>query len=72
MKTFIKSMSWMVISGILIFTTTYISTGSIQASFWSAFSASLVKTFIYGIHEKAFERLWDSPNFDNACEYCGG
>ena len=58
MKTFTKSISWAVTSGVVIFCTTYASTGNATASLASAAVASLIKTPVYSVHETAFNALW--------------
>jgi uncharacterized membrane protein len=57
-KTIIKSISWAVVSGLLIFTSSYIATGLFNASLMAAFMASLVKTPVYAAHEPIFERVY--------------
>lgn len=56
-RTFMKTLSWAVLSGILIGTTAYVETGSIKAAFVTALVASMLKTPLYTIHEMAWGKL---------------
>lgn len=55
MKVLAKTLSWAVVSGMLIFGSAYISTGLIRESLTAAFFACLLKTPVYAAHEPAFE-----------------
>jgi uncharacterized membrane protein len=59
MKTATKTFSWLIVSGILIFCTTGLSTGNWWGAFISALSACVIKTPVYSIHETLFESLWE-------------
>lgn len=58
-KTAIKSISWLLVSGVLITCTVWVETGSFKAALVSAIMACLIKTPVYSMHETAFERIWD-------------
>ena len=50
MKSFYKTVSWLVVSGILIAGCGYFETGSLKVAVMSAFWACILKTPIYWIH----------------------
>lgn len=51
MKSFYKTVSWLVVSGILIAGCGYFETGNLRIALMSAFWACVLKTPIYWIHE---------------------
>ena len=57
-KTTVKTVSWVIVSGLVIFVAAYTETRMPVASFMTAFWACLLKTPFYSVHEVVFERLW--------------
>lgn len=61
MVTLLKTVSWAVVSGVLIGTTAYVETGSVRAALVTALVSASLKTPIYTIHEMAWKRLKGKP-----------
>lgn len=57
-KTLIKTVSWALVSGVLIFGSAYSATGLVRESLLAACFASLLKTPVYAAHEPLFERIY--------------
>lgn len=53
-KTIAKSISWAVVSGIIIGITAYVETANLKAAFVTALVSALLKTPIYSLHELAW------------------
>lgn len=74
MKCFLKTMSWLIVSGILIAVCGYAETGSVKVAVMSAFWACVLKTPIYWIHEliwsKAAKVCVDPVSPDVVCMAC--
>lgn len=66
-KSFAKTMSWMLVSGVIIAIPTLVTTGSLVTALGVAFWACLFKTPVYWLHEvvwsgrkqKAVEKRFD-------------
>jgi uncharacterized membrane protein len=58
MKTVYKSLSWAVVSGIIIGTTAFIECGSLKTALVTALVASLLKTPFYSVHECMWNWDW--------------
>ncbi len=57
MKSFYKTVSWLVVSGILIAGCAYYETQNLSLALMSACWACVLKTPIYWIHELAWTRI---------------
>lgn len=57
-KTTVKTVSWLAVSGLLIFGAAYIETRLFYASFMTAFWACALKTPVYFVHEGAWEKWY--------------
>lgn len=57
-KVIVKSLSWAVVSGLIIFTTALVETGMYKAALITALVSALLKTPFYSVHEVAFDALW--------------
>ena len=57
MKSFYKTVSWLVVSGILIAGCAYYETRNLKIALMSAFLTCLLKTPIYWIHELVWTRI---------------
>jgi len=57
MLTLAKTLSWAVVSAIIIGTTTYVETTNVQAALVTALVASMLKTPVYHVHEMAWNRI---------------
>lgn len=57
-KTGVKTLSWLLVSGLLIFGAAYYETRSTHLSLMAAFWACALKTPVYFVHEALFERWW--------------
>jgi uncharacterized membrane protein len=57
MNSFYKTVSWLVVSGILIAGCGYFETGNLKVAVMSAFWACVLKTPIYWIHELFWSRI---------------
>lgn len=58
-KTGVKTFSWLIVSGLLIFAAAYVETRNPYLSFMMAFWAFALKTPVYSLHEVLFERWWN-------------
>jgi uncharacterized membrane protein len=55
--TLAKTVSWLVVSGILITCTGWFESGSFMVGFMTAVWASIIKTPIYSLHEALWGRV---------------
>lgn len=55
-KAMAKTVSWLVISGLIIAAPTWYETGSVGTAFLVAFWACLFKTPVYWLHELGWQR----------------
>lgn len=58
MKTFYKSLSWALVSGVIIGSSAYMESGSLRIAFMTALLASLLKTPFYSLHECLWNMDW--------------
>lgn len=56
MKSIAKTVSWLVVSGLLIAVCTWFESGSLAIGLVAAFWACLLKTPIYWVHEALWEQ----------------
>lgn len=63
MKQFLKTISWLIVSGLLIAGSVYAETHSLKAATIAAFWACLVKTPVYWLHEI----IWDRAGIKAPC-----
>lgn len=57
MKNFYKTISWLIVSGILIAGCGWYETGNLTIALMSAFWACVLKTPIYWVHELIWSRV---------------
>jgi uncharacterized membrane protein len=57
-KTGVKTLSWLIVSGLLICGAAYYETHDLSKSLLTAFWACALKTPVYSLHEALFERWW--------------
>lgn len=57
MKCLLKTMSWLIVSGILIAVCAYAETGSVKVAVTSALWACILKTPIYWAHEILWSKV---------------
>jgi uncharacterized membrane protein len=58
-KIVVKSLSWALVSGLLIFLTAWTETGMFKAAVMTAIVSCLLKTPFYSIHEFLFDAAWN-------------
>lgn len=56
MRVILKSLSWAVVSGLIIGTTAYLGTGCIRGAIVTAIVSALLKTPAYTVHELIWDR----------------
>lgn len=56
MKSILKTISWLLVSGLIIFVGGYFETGNALIAVKAAFWASVLKTPVYWIHEVVWTR----------------
>lgn len=63
MRSILKTLSWLMVSGLIIFASALYECGSVRLALWAALIASFLKTPVYWLHEVA----WSKSGVDPEC-----